>query len=88
VEEATQLVQTANRTVQSVEDGLDSFNRNVAVPFMIRSASLLEGVKAGLQTLRSKSVEPSITPGVTPTTRTLPEPVSADASEVIEALPR
>ncbi|HEY9723688.1 MAG TPA: hypothetical protein V6D47_16875 [Oscillatoriaceae cyanobacterium] len=54
VEEATQLVQTANRTVQSVERGIGHFNRRVAVPFMIQSASAIEGVKAGWRTLRSK----------------------------------
>lgn len=54
VGEATQLVHTANQTVAKVGSGIDTFNRRVAVPMLIQAASLMEGVKVGVQQLRSK----------------------------------
>lgn len=44
VEEANQLVHSANRTVQSVENGITRFNKHVAVPTLITLASVREGV--------------------------------------------
>jgi uncharacterized protein YoxC len=54
VGEANQLVGKANRTADAVGDGITSFNERVAVPFMISTASALEGVKAGVATWRAR----------------------------------
>jgi ABC-type nitrate/sulfonate/bicarbonate transport system permease component len=55
VGEATQLVHTANVAVAKVGSGVQTFNKRVAVPVMIQAASLMEGVKAGVKKLRTKS---------------------------------
>lgn len=54
VGEANQLVIKANKTADAVGDGLQSFNENVAVPFMIQTASAVEGVKVGFKTWRER----------------------------------
>lgn len=54
VEEATQLVHSANKTVQSVEAGIDSFNKKIAAPALVRMASAMEGVRAGMRHMRER----------------------------------
>lgn len=58
VEEANQLVHTANRTVQSVENGITRFNRNVAIPTMIALASVKEGVSTAWKAYQNRETRP------------------------------
>ena len=79
VGEATQLVATANQTVAKVGSGINTFNQKIAVPMLIQAASLMEGVKVGVQQLRSKRrIEPREQPMVV-----IREPVVV-ATEVVE----
>jgi hypothetical protein len=71
---ANQIVASANRTVQNIESGVDRFNRNVAVPTMIRLAAAKHGAMAAWQAFRAQREEPKklvviqdpATPGAAP----------------------
>lgn len=54
VQGTTQLVSSANHAVQTVGQGIDSFNKRVAVPTMIRVRSAVEGMKASVKHMRAK----------------------------------
>ena len=53
VGEANQLVHSANRTVQTVEDGLVKFNKHVATPTIIAVASARHGANVAWQAFQA-----------------------------------
>jgi hypothetical protein len=71
---ANQIVASANRTVQNIETGVDRFNKNVAVPALIRLAATKHGISAAWKAFREQRNEPKKlvviqdpgTPGVAP----------------------